>query len=80
VEERVSIRGQVAQVVERSPEKAGVGGSTPSLATILINSEKEERSVSNTDTSKFAGQRDVIDLSLLEHELRFSAALGTTSF
>src|SRR5579883_1584380 len=29
--------GQVAQVVERSPEKAGVGGSTPSLATILLN-------------------------------------------
>src|SRR6516225_2753669 len=28
-----SERGQVAQVVERSPEKAGVGGSTPSLAT-----------------------------------------------
>ena len=33
--ERVSKRGQVAQVVERSPEKAGVGGSTPSLATII---------------------------------------------
>ena len=30
---RSSERGQVAQVVERSPEKAGVGGSTPSLAT-----------------------------------------------
>jgi hypothetical protein len=29
--------GQVAQVVERSPEKAGVGGSTPSLATIMLN-------------------------------------------
>ena len=29
--------GQVAQVVERSPEKAGVGGSTPSLATIKSN-------------------------------------------
>jgi hypothetical protein len=29
----VSTSGQVAQVVERSPEKAGVGGSTPSLAT-----------------------------------------------
>src|ERR1039458_7255219 len=28
-------RGQVAQLVERSPEKAGVGGSTPSLATII---------------------------------------------
>src|SRR5205809_4290092 len=29
--------GQVAQVVERSPEKAGVGGSTPSLATITLS-------------------------------------------
>ena len=29
--------GQVAQLVERSPEKAGVGGSTPSLATIFCN-------------------------------------------
>jgi hypothetical protein len=29
--------GQVAQLVERGPEKAGVGGSIPSLATILIN-------------------------------------------
>ena len=28
------IGGQVAQLVERSPEKAGVGGSIPSLATI----------------------------------------------
>ena len=27
--------GQVAQMVERSPEKAGVGGSIPSLATII---------------------------------------------
>ena len=27
--------GQVAQLVERSPEKAGVGGSIPSLATII---------------------------------------------
>ena len=29
--------GQVAQLVERSPEKAGVGGSIPSLATINFN-------------------------------------------
>src|SRR6185437_12916731 len=29
--------GQVAQMVERSPEKAGVGGSIPSLATIIRN-------------------------------------------
>jgi hypothetical protein len=34
-------RGQVAQVVERSPEKAGVGGSTPSLATICFLSVPE---------------------------------------
>src|SRR5258706_490784 len=31
------IPGQVAQLVERSPEKAGVGGSIPSLATIFNN-------------------------------------------
>src|SRR5271168_544787 len=29
------VSGQVAQLVERSPEKAGVGGSIPSLATTL---------------------------------------------
>src|SRR5271157_4106043 len=33
--QRIRARGQVAQLVERSPEKAGVGGSTPSLATII---------------------------------------------
>jgi hypothetical protein len=36
VSDQSAKRGQVAQVVERSPEKAGVGGSTPSLATILF--------------------------------------------
>ena len=30
-------KGQVAQLVERSPEKAGVGGSIPSLATTFSN-------------------------------------------
>ncbi len=29
-----SLSAQVAQAVERSPEKAGVGGSTPSLGTM----------------------------------------------
>jgi hypothetical protein len=33
-----SRRGQVAQLVERGPEKAGVGGSIPSLATIFSES------------------------------------------
>ena len=30
--------GQVAQLVERGPEKAGVGGSIPSLATKIRKS------------------------------------------
>src|SRR5271154_4560765 len=34
----VTPNGQVAQLVERSPEKAGVGGSIPSLATTLTDS------------------------------------------
>ena len=37
---RAAESGQVAQVVERSPEKAGVGGSTPSLATMFSASYK----------------------------------------
>jgi hypothetical protein len=32
--------GQVAQLVERGPEKAGVGGSIPSLATINFNNQR----------------------------------------
>src|SRR5581483_9655656 len=32
-----SLLGQVAQLVERSPEKAGVGGSIPSLATLICS-------------------------------------------
>jgi hypothetical protein len=31
----LKIHGQVAQSVERGPEKAGVGGSIPSLATFF---------------------------------------------
>lgn len=32
--------GQIAQSVERSPEKAGVGGSNPSLATTFPNNSQ----------------------------------------
>jgi hypothetical protein len=31
--------GQIAQLVERSPEKAGVGGSSPSLATTRFSKQ-----------------------------------------
>src|SRR6478672_8167580 len=37
--------GQVAQLVERGPEKAGVGGSNPSLATIPFNNLATAKSV-----------------------------------
>ena len=33
----ILLNGQIAQLVERSPEKAGVGGSIPSLATTLTH-------------------------------------------
>ena len=39
--------GQVAQSVERGPEKAGVGGSIPSLAT-MFSSSKSRRSQSTS--------------------------------
>ena len=39
--------GQVAQVVERSPEKAGVGGSTPSLATISFSDLADQPEISH---------------------------------
>jgi hypothetical protein len=34
-------------VVERSPEKAGVGGSTPSLATIFFNALADQPEISH---------------------------------
>src|SRR6202023_551107 len=40
--------GQVAQSVERSPEKAGVGGSIPSLATTSITSDPAVSSLLGT--------------------------------
>ncbi len=51
---RVWKRGQVAQVVERSPEKAGVGGSTPSLATII---PKNLLKIGRSDTGKITHGR-----------------------
>ncbi len=35
LEWKFDLEGQVAQSVERGPEKAGVGGSIPSLATMF---------------------------------------------
>jgi hypothetical protein len=47
--------GQVAQLVERGPEKAGVGGSIPSLATTLFNnlpSLKNRAKISRTHNTR----------------------------
>ncbi len=43
VDKLVGKCGQVAQSVERSPEKAGVGGSIPSLATMFSMTYKVRR-------------------------------------
>jgi hypothetical protein len=43
VNAKMIVHAAVAQVVERSPEKAGVGGSTPSRGTIFsISSQTPE--------------------------------------
>jgi hypothetical protein len=48
--------GQVAQLVERGPEKAGVGGSIPSLATNNFNNLQIAGSprANNPRTSNFS--------------------------
>ena len=47
--------GQVAQLVERGPEKAGVGGSIPSLATIFSHAfiSASHQRTSNTPSDFF---------------------------
>ncbi len=52
--QRFPLRGQVAQLVERSPEKAGVGGSIPSLATIQSITCTLIRNSLRPKTSQFA--------------------------
>lgn len=55
-----ALSGQVAQLVERGPEKAGVGGSIPSLATINFNNLATSETrvkifrANNTRTSNFS--------------------------
>ena len=53
--------GQVAQVVERSPEKAGVGGSTPSLATTFQSSPP----ISEKPSSVFSARDSIKSLPRL---------------
>ena len=62
--------GQVAQLVERSPEKAGVGGSTPSLATTFQSTYRQPRTYTVSYTHLDVYKRQVLvqpDLSVPGH-------------
>ena len=52
-----ALRGQVAQMVERSPEKAGVGGSIPSLATMFSVTYKAQKPRFGSNWFQFHGVR-----------------------
>src|SRR5687768_18239257 len=66
--------GQVAQLVERGPEKAGVGGSIPSLAT--TNSSKSTIGNLNTETrgSRLLRAHRVCKLELRERLFSVSSS------
>jgi hypothetical protein len=70
------VSGQVAQLVERSPEKAGVGGSIPSLATTF-------QTLTTSPPPWFVGQLRTADPVLSSNELRKTlegnGSLGRTS-
>ena len=68
--------GQVAQVVERSPEKAGVGGSTPSLATIIPKNLADcaGRSAEPTDRAWPVAFTEGASYTFLSHDLAKSHA------
>jgi hypothetical protein len=46
--------GQVAQLVERGPEKAGVGGSIPSLATNTFNNLATAKNIQKSARVQYA--------------------------
>ena len=46
--------GQVAQLVERGPEKAGVGGSIPSLATNNFNNLQIAKNTQKSSRVQYA--------------------------
>ena len=58
-------------MVERSPEKAGVGGSTPSLATIFSITYLLTKSQSRIKTLQFSGMGDGICLNRLRRTTEF---------
>ena len=49
-----STTGQVAQLVERGPEKAGVGGSIPSLATNNFNNLQIAKNIQISSRVQYA--------------------------
>jgi hypothetical protein len=59
------LRAAVAQVVERSPEKAGVGGSTPSRGTTTSTtySEQEQNPVTSCHKTNSGAAEVCLSLS-----------------
>ena len=49
-----ALSGQVAQLVERGPEKAGVGGSIPSLATINFTNLQIPKNIQKSSREQYA--------------------------
>src|SRR5262249_51230036 len=82
----ISQSGQVAQLVERSPEKAGVGGSVPSLATILkhINQQLTDRLeilyrfCTSNPANRFVTEPGINDLPIVIVRWRLIPSLATT--
>ena len=58
---KLKIPGQVAQLVERSPEKAGVGGSIPSLATTSYQTLPAETTFETLITGVHLGSISLLD-------------------
>src|SRR6266568_1866607 len=56
--------GQVAQLVERGPEKAGVGGSIPSLAT--IKSRQKLKGKRQKDWGAFSSVSGILSFAIRE--------------
>ena len=70
-------RGQVAQMVERSPEKAGVGGSIPSLATIISRDLTRTRRLWRDEQrrSRLGQASEIVEVVVLAKSVEIVGAL-----
>ena len=62
--------GQVAQLVERGPEKAGVGGSIPSLATNLFNNLAIAKNIPISSRAQYAHIQRLSDVCVVANRFK----------